>query len=51
MTLKKREKQSINNHCLYDCYCSKDESKCCYLSNNRCLINEYEENYIFKEKR
>ena len=28
-----------------------DTSKCNYYSNNRCLIDEYQDNYLFKQKR
>lgn len=44
---------SENSHegCCYRHSCEKDETKCCYLVGNRCIINEYEDNYIFKEKK
>ena len=29
--------------------CDHNLEKCCYLSNNRCLINEYKNNFIIKE--
>ena len=34
--------------CCYRRDCDFDLGKCCYLSNGRCLINEYSENYLFK---
>ena len=40
-----------HNGCPNRHHCLKDDSKCCYLSNGRCLINEYEDNYIFKVKK
>ena len=41
------------NKCDGNCYFKinkKNKSKCNYLSNNRCLINEYSDNYMFKER-
>lgn len=38
-------------HCSGCCYrytCDHDLEKCCYLSNGRCLVNEYTTNYMFK---
>jgi len=29
-------------------HCLKDESKCCYLVGNRCIVNEFSKNYLFK---
>ena len=45
------EKIQAHNGCPYRHTCKKDETKCCYLVSNRCIINEYEDNYIFKERR
>lgn len=47
-------KKTKKNHCDGCCYRewhNGDTTKCNYLSNNRCLINEYSSNYMFKEKR
>ena len=37
--------------CPYRHSCKKDETKCCYLVGNRCIVNEYTDNYIFKERK
>lgn len=37
--------------CCYRYTCNHDLEKCCYLSNGKCLVNEYSDNYRFKEKR
>lgn len=37
------------NGCCYRRNCNYDIEKCCYLSNGRCLVNEYKNNYLFKE--
>lgn len=43
--MKASEEQIIqHNGCPNRHHCSKDETKCCYLTNNnKCLINEKEE--------
>lgn len=47
----KTEKTNNCDGCCYKKWHNGDVSKCNYLSQNRCLINEYEENYIYKIKR
>lgn len=39
------------NGCCYRVTCDKDLEKCCYLSKGRCVVNEYSDNYIEKERR
>lgn len=42
------------NHCDGCCFRkvhNGDIEKCNYLSRNRCIVNEYSENYLFKQKR
>lgn len=41
--------ESFCDGCCYRIGSDGDKTKCNYLSNNRCLINEYSENYLFKE--
>lgn len=45
------ENIEVHRGCPNRHHCPKDESKCCYLVSNRCIINEYSDNYLFKEKR
>lgn len=47
--VKKKENQC--DGCCYREWHDGDTSKCNYLLNNRCLINEYNDNYLFKERR
>ena len=37
--------------CCYREWHDGDITRCCYLSNNRCLVNEYSDNYLFKQRR
>ena len=49
-----RQKEEIKNRhngCPYRHSCKKDESKCCYLIGNRCIVNEFHDNYVFKQKK
>ena len=46
-----KEREMVHNGCPYRHSCAKDETKCCYLVNNRCIINEFQDNYLFKSKR
>ena len=42
-----KTKNKCDNCC--QTHITKTETeKCCYLSNNKCLINEYKQNYLFK---
>ena len=27
--------------CPYRCTCTKDQTKCCYLVRNKCIVDEY----------
>lgn len=37
-------------HCVIR-FMKKENEKCCYLSNNRCMNFYYSDNYIFKSKK
>lgn len=43
-------KEEMCDGCCYRRTCSKDLEKCCYLSSGRCIVNEYSDNYMFKER-
>lgn len=43
--------ENVCDECCYRDWHNGDVSKCCYLSGNRCIINEFEENWLFKIKR
>lgn len=43
-----RKKESRHDGCPYRECCTKEDKWCPYLSNNRCTVNEYKNNYMFK---
>ena len=49
--IKIQKPKEIPNECDGCCYritCDNDLEKCCYLSNDRCIVNEYTKNYLHK---
>ena len=46
-----KESPEFCDGCCYRHNCDHDLEKCCYLVGNRCIVNEYSDNYIFKERR
>lgn len=46
-----KESPEFCDGCCYRHNCDHDLEKCCYLVGNRCIVNEYSDNYMFKERR
>ena len=43
--------ENVCDGCCYRTGHNGGKTKCNYFSNNRCLINEYSDNYMFKETK